>query len=67
MYTLEKVDHIIYYKTNILTIFISFNNIGVDKSVSESITDDNNIVRGTFIIIIATWTMIYNSIYHSCV
>ena len=54
MYTLEKVDHIIYYKTNILTIFISFNNIGVDKSVSESITDDNNIVRGTFIIIIAT-------------
>ena len=54
MYTIEKVDHVIYYKTNILTIFIPFNNIGIDKSVSESITDNNNIVSGKFITIIAT-------------
>ena len=54
MYTIEKVYHIIYLNTNILTVFMTFNNISVDKSVSESITYDNNIVSGKFITIIAT-------------
>ena len=54
MYTIEKVYHIIYLKTNILSVFMPFNNIGFDKSVSESITYDNNIVSGKFIVIIAT-------------
>ena len=68
-YTFENVDHIIYFKVIILTVFMPFNNKGVDKSTSEFITEVNNIniVSGTFITIIAIWKVMYNLIYYSCV